>query len=305
MKAAANRPQSRRTPVATVAKADGWGTPALWLLLALLTFAWVLPVRAGELDVIAGAAYPDPTTTGCGGIGCGLRVTPGTTCTALDDELFITTPTVSGDRVACDRIIAGTTPGGVATSGDTTFTAGDEIVLRENFTVAHSFAAIISSPLTQWAYVQDNSPAAEKSYNASFYLKLNNLTFGNTTDRLHHFVGYSNDGTPWFRVVLRKNEADKRLVLEAREDGGSWVSTTDTNDELMLPAGYNQVEIRWSAGSGDFQASINGGAFNDGLSGLDNDMAQIDYIKWGAVGTHTSIDAITGTLDIDEFSSWR
>jgi hypothetical protein len=96
--------------------------------------------------------------------------------------------------------------------------------------------------------------------------------------------------------VLRFNSAnggEKRLVLEAREDGGNWESTEGVS-EVMLPAGYNKIEINWSAGSGtgQFQVALNDGSFG-GLTGLSNSGAQI------------AIDAITGTLDIDEFSSWR
>jgi hypothetical protein len=301
MKAAANRPQSRRTTVATVADASGWGAFALWLILALMALAWSLPAQAGSLDVLPAAAAQSTDY--------GLRVEPGTTCSAAND-LNITSASISGPYQACNSITAGVdTTGGVKTTGDTTFTAGDEIVLKNKFTVdaGDAFTAIISSPLTQWAYVQDNSPAAEKTYNASFYLNVNSLDFNdNTSDRLHHFVGYSSDGTPHFRVVLRFNSAnggEKRLVLEAREDGGNWESTEGVS-EVMLPAGYNKIEINWSAGSGtgQFQVALNDGSFG-GLTGLSNSGAQIDHIKWGAVAG--TIDAITGTLDIDEFSSWR
>ena len=133
MKSAAHTPQRDRTPVATLAKAGGWGTFALWLIFALLALTWALPAGAGQLDVLNDAAYGGGSTA-CDGGPCGLRVTPGSTCTAPEDELFITTSTVSGDKVACDRIIAGDV-GGVQTDGDTTFTAGDEIVLRDSFTV--------------------------------------------------------------------------------------------------------------------------------------------------------------------------
>lgn len=298
MKAAAHRPQSRRTPISTVADAHRWGAVALWLMLALLVLAWWQPAQAGDLDVLAGAAAQSTSY--------GLRVTPGSTCAAAND-LNITSASISGSYQACNSITAGVdTTNGVKTTGDTTFTAGDEIVLTNKFTVdaGDSFTAIISSPLTQWAYVQDNSPAAEKTYNASFYLKVDSLGFGNTTDRLHHFVGYSSEGTPRFRIVLRKNGTEKRLVLEAREDGGNWESTEGIS-EVMLPAGYNKIEINWSAGSGDgeFRVKLDDVFAGPGLTGLSNNGAQVDQVKWGAVSG--TIVAVTGTLDVDEFSSWR
>jgi hypothetical protein len=277
---------------------------ALWLILALLALLWGLPVQAQlkPLDVLPEAAAEGTY---------GLRVRPGlTTCTAPTPNTLNITTDVSGLQEACDRITAGA-PAGVTTTGTTTFKAGDEIVLRGgdnySFTVAHNFTAIIDSSLTQWAYVQDNSPVSEKSYNASFYLKLNNLSFANNTDRLHHFVGYASDGTPWLRIVLRKHSSgEKRLILEARKDDTDWASTEGVN-EAPLPDGYNEIEIEWSAGSGNgkLQATVNGGSPWILSSTLNNSNAQIDHIKWGAVGTHTSIDGIGGYLDVDHFSSWR
>jgi len=291
-------PFSRAVAVSRSADARFPGQIALLIALSMaLLFASV--AQAGDLDVLAGAAAQ--------GTSYGLRVTPGSSCAAAND-LNITDAAISGTYGACNSITAGVdTTNGVKTAGDTTFVAGDEIVLKHKFTVdaGDSFVAQIGSATitTQWAYVQDNSPAAEQTYNASFYLKVDSLGFGNTTDRLHHFVGYSSDGTPRFRVVLRKNGTEKRLVLEARKDNGNWESTEGVS-EVKLDPGYHKIEINWSAasGSGEFKVALDGGSFG-GLSGLSNGGAQIDHVKWGAVdGT---IAAVTGTLDVDEFSSWR
>lgn len=253
------------------------------------------------------AAYTGPDVekgTACNGGPCGLRVTPGSTCLS-DLSLQITTGSISGPYVACNRITAGG-PTGVTTIGDTTFTAGDEIVLKDEFTVdkGDSFTAIIFSPLTQWAYVQDNSPLAEKTYNARFYLRVNNLGFGQASDRLNHFVGYSSDGKAHFRVVLRQNNNEKRLILEAREDSGSWESTEGTN-EAPLADGYNKIRITWKSGSGNgqFQVVVNDGSPFLLSSGLNNGGAQIDHVKWGAVGG--TIGGVSGSLDVDAFQSWR
>lgn len=297
--------------VAVSRRADAGYPVQITLLIALsmlLLFASL--GQAGDLDVINAAAYTGVgggVGTACAGGPCGLRVTPGSTCAAAND-LNIESAAISGTYDACNSITAGVdTANGVKTTGNTTFTAGDEIVLRHRFTVdtGDSFTAIISSPLTQWAYVQDNSPTGEKTYNASFYLKVNNLAFDNTTDRLHHFVGYSSDGTPRFRAVLRKHSnGEKRLIIEARKDNGSWESTDGIN-EAPLPDGYNKIEINWSAGSGSgsFQVAVNDGEPFVLSTNLVNDGAQIDQVKWGAIGG--TISAVTGTLDVDEFSSWR
>ena len=286
--------------VAVSRRADARFPAQITLLIALsMALLFASLSQAGDLDVLAGAAAQ--------GTSYGLRVTPGSTCAAAND-MNITDAAIIGTYEACNSITAGVdTANGVKTTGDTTFVAGDEIILRNKFTVdaGDSFVAQIGSATitTQWAYVQDNSPAAEQTYKASFYLKVDSLAFGNTTDRLHHFVGYSSDGTPRFRVVLRKNGTEKRLVLEARKDNGNWDSTEGVS-EVKLDPGYHKIEIDWSAGSGtgQFQVALDDGSFG-GLSNLDNDGAQIDAVKWGAVSG--TIDAVTGTLDVDEFSSWR
>ena len=48
-------------------------------------------------------------------------------------------------------------------------------------------------------------------------------------------------------------------------------------------------------------ASINGDAF-DGLTSLDNDESRIDFARLGVTGG--TVDTATGTLALDDFSSF-
>jgi hypothetical protein len=45
------------------------------------------------------------------------------------------------------------------------------------------------------------------------------------------------------------------------------------------------------------------GVFFGGVTGLINDMTQVDEIRWGYLGG--SLTSSTGTLRQDNFSSWR
>jgi hypothetical protein len=120
-------------------------------------------------------------------------------------------------------------------------------------------------------------------------------------------VGRSSDGGTRFEVRLRRvlspAPGGNQLLLAAVEDDGTLIETL-AGEELLLPAGYNEISIDWSAGAGDgqFLVSLNGAAFV-GLTGLDNGAARIDTLDWGIVSGEVS--GAFGYLDMDEFSSGR
>ncbi|MCH7666954.1 MAG: hypothetical protein IH936_13630 [Acidobacteria bacterium] len=211
-------------------------------------------------------------------------------------------PTISGDFEGCNSVNASSVQ---VVSPGATLRAGTFIALGNGFSVASGadFTAVIDpSLLSPFTWVQDDSPIAENTYNAIFHLRLDALSLA-ASDELEHFVGYSSNGDPQFRVVLRKNLTlmENRLVILAREDGGSFV---EHSPEFLLPAGNNRIEIAWRAGDGDgeFVVSINSVPLS-GLTGLNNGSSQIDFVRWGAVdGT---VASTTGTMALDEFLSFR
>jgi hypothetical protein len=231
----------------------------------------------------------------------GLQVTTGVTCSP-NDLTISSPPLISGDFEACNSITAS---GVEVVSPGATFRAGSLISLDNDFSVASEvgFTAVIDPSLpSPFAWVQDDSPIAETTYNAVFYVSLDalNLAVG---DELHHFVGYSSNGDAQFRVVLRKEPIplEDRLAILAREDGGAFV---EYPSDFLLPAGYNRIEIAWRAGPGDgeLQVSINGAPLA-GLTGLNNDGSRIDFVRWGAVGG--TLTSTTGAMQLDEFVSLR
>ena len=245
---------------------------------------------AGALDVLASAAFSG---------NFGLRVTVGATCTGND--LVVATGTVSTDQLACDTITAGNVE--VVAPGST-FIAGDVITLQNGFSVASgaSFTALID-PFVKlpFAYVRDDTPAAETTYNAKFYLRLDSLTLS-ASDEIGHFNGYSANGNPQFRIVLRTSLSENRVAIFAWDDDAG--ALVEHSVDFLLPLGFRSVDLSWRAGSGDgeFLVSIDGAA-PDGLTGLNNGSSRIDFVRWGAVdGTLASS---TGSMELDEFSSWR
>jgi hypothetical protein len=112
-------------------------------------------------------------------------------------------------------------------------------------------------------------------------------------------------------VVLRRNPVlpENRLILEARLDDGSYASTSETAQEIWLPDGWNRIELRWTADeSGEFVASVQGPPFEappnfDGLTNLANAGGRVDSVRWGVVGG--ALDATAGSLEVDQFVSWR
>jgi len=155
-----------------------------------------------------------------------------------------------------------------------------------------------------FAFVEDGSPAAETSYRARFDLSLDDTGLADF-DTFDVLAGYSANGDAQFRVVIKRNVAlaEDRLVLAARENGGGSVDTSG-GGELMLPAGFNRIEIYWHAEAtgGQLLVSLNGAPFL-GLTGLDNDLGVLDLVRLGVVAG--SVGSSSGDIDIDDFYSWK
>ena len=126
-------------------------------------------------------------------------------------------------------------------------------------------------------------------------------------DELELFAGYAGAGIAQLKVLIEDSGGEKRLRIAARQDDGSAVETLP-GAEIPLPDGWRSVEIDWKASS---VPSANYGSLevwvdnhpHQGLLGLDNDLAGIDFVRWGAV---VGIDpGTTGSLRLDEFESRR
>jgi hypothetical protein len=265
------------------------------------TSAWSTAVgaAAGLLDVTTAAAF---------GGGFGLEVTVGGMCTAESDPVITSPSVIEGTFVGCTSLTAsGVQVGG----GGATFAAGQRIVLGEGFSVATGApfeATLDTGLLSGLAYLEDDSPAAATSYNASFELRLDDLAIGvdgGVSDTVEIFSGFSGAGTAQFRAIVKRDAADTeyRLVLEARRDDGTFVATQPA-DEITLATGWHTLRFGWQAGEGDgfFFVTVDGGLPAGGLGSFDNGEQVLDAVRLGYIGG--SAASTTGTFDVDDFSSW-
>jgi len=232
----------------------------------------------------------------------GLEVTVGSTCLG-DADLVLPDGPIAGPATeeGCLTLTAANVD---ITAGSVTFTAGDSIAIDNGFSVASSanLTLAIDTALTGRAYVQDNSPAAEQLYRTRFYVDLTSLSPGSGAT-IDHFIAYSNSGAPQFLLWLVGNGSNIDLDVGARH--GGVFSTNKASSGL--PTGYFAIEFEWKASD---TGSSNGyldvwvdGSPVAGLSSLDNESGQIDYVRWGAVD---GVDYTTsGTMNLDEFVSQR
>lgn len=294
-----------RTP-----SASGAATAVAASLAVLGLLSLGLPASASSIAVSGAAARP-ASGTGCGGAGCGARVTLSGCMNTVD--LTVPDQQLMGSQgfEACNSLSANAVE--VTTGATVTFQAGQQITLGNGFSVGSgaTFTAGTDPNLVGDASVEDRSPTDETRYVARFYANLDSMSLPGS-DQFDHFFGSNDAGQVQFRVVLRHNTApdENRLFVEAREDSGSFVSTEGVN-EMMIPSGWHAIEVDWTAAS---TAGANDGAVvvcvdDDGsrlsceqLGSLDNDLGQVDFVRWGAQG----VDATTtGSLDMDDFDSRR
>jgi hypothetical protein len=255
---------------------------------------------------IAGGAWASDLTVKTGATAkagtYGLEVAVGKTCTA-DDDAVIPDQTVGGTVTfeGCLSLTAANVD--ILSSGDVTFQAGDKITLENGFSVASgaNFTATLDQGLTGRAYVQDNSPSGEKLYRVRFYVDPSSLNPG-SGDGFEHLTAYSGGGTWEFDLLLEDSGANVALVIEARNGVGFSSATAESS----LPSTYFAIEFEWKASdvgmsNGHLDVWIDDVAAS-GLSGLDNETRQIDFVRWGVVDNVTNA---TGTMNLDEFVSQR
>lgn len=271
-------------------------TATLGLALLGLMVVLCAPASASSLSVIGAAAAAG---------NYGLRVTVGSGCSG-DNNFVVPDGSISGGTFeGCSTVSAGAVE---VSSGTVTFRGGRQVILKNGFSVASgaSFTAQIDSSLPREAFVGDHSPVAETTYSATFSAKIDNLSLG-SSEEMELFTAYDSLGTPQLRVMLKFNAmlSEKRMFVEARQDNGSFASTA--GNEALVSNGWHTVQINWSAASGVGQ---NDGQLDfllddvaqPGLSSLDNDLATVDFIRWGGIGVEVNT---TGSVDLDEFTSSR
>lgn len=232
------------------------------------------------------------------------RVGVVSSCTA-DLHAFISGPVLAGDYVGCSTL----TSDGELASGAATFTAGDLVILRDGFRVSAGASLTVEIDRTLYpdAWVQDDTPDGETVYSARFYVDPAGLNFTDDSQRFFHFLAFDANGSPEFRVGLKRTGTEQRVFFEVFEDNGL-LQTTEGFLELVLGPGWHWVDVGWQAGSGEQKGfgfiCLDSPAPPLGcveLSDLDNDTGAIDFVRWGAVDVPSNSNL--GLLDLDDFSS--
>jgi hypothetical protein len=203
---------------------------------------------------------------------------------------------------ACSSVFAGEVE--VVDPGSLAVRAGERISLGSGFSVGANagLEAGIDPTLAGKAYVEDDSPAAERLLRARFYVRLDQLAMS-TGDVFDHLQALSSTGDVQLRLRLRGGASGKSLEVAVRLDSGSEASTAPI---ALSGTGWTRVELEWKAsdvgGSNGHLRLWLDDVEQGGLSGLDNEDGRIDLIRWGVV---EGLDAGSGgTLDLDDFV-WR
>ena len=150
-------------------------------------------------------------------------------------------------------------------------------------------------------FVQDDTPDAEKTYKARFYI--NPAGYSSPAGIITTvFAGYNGSNTQNFVVNLQKLATGVYQVRAGALDGSTWMYTSWAD----LPSGssWNAVEIDHYATDelGTMQLWVNGSSIST-LSSLNNTGDTIQSVRLGIVGL--SAAGATGVINFDDFESRR
>lgn len=247
------------------------------------------PVACADAVTVSAAAART------GGYGLEVDVTP--PC-GSDHDVLLRGMTVSEPMhvASCSAISAGDGLVVVA-DGRLTLTACTQVALLDGFHVESGGSAAVSiDPAVPYeAYVQDDSPDSEATYNAEFSVNLDDLSLG-SGDELDLFVAYDGDGMPQLRLTVSVEDG---FVMEVRDAVGTPISTSGS---AFLP-GWNTIQLSWEASSSATASLTVSHGTPETVSGLDNDAARIEFVRLGAVGGTTT--GTSGSVYFDNFISWR
>lgn len=149
-------------------------------------------------------------------------------------------------------------------------------------------------------YVQDNSPTAETTYHARFYINPHGVTLGTTTITI--FKGLNGTNGTVFAVLLRKSGGVYQVSLAVTSVNG-----TSTSSWVALTGGqWNSVEIAWQSAPAAtvslYVNNTNSSAPNATISPLDTSAQTLETVQLGPQGT---LSGVSGSIYFDSFASTR
>jgi len=181
---------------------------------------------------------------------------------------------------------------------------GGDLTASANAAMTGSFGLDALVNDTSGLYVQDDTPADESYYRASFQFDPNGFDPGEGQNhfRTRIFIGFEDGPRRLFAVVLRRIGGQHAIMGRARLDDNSQANTGFVN----ITDDVHTVEVYWKrssgpdANDGTFDISIDG--VPSSLTGLDNSISSVDFVRLGALSVKTGA---AGNLYWDAFGSFR
>lgn len=140
------------------------------------------------------------------------------------------------------------------------------------------------------AYVPNNTPAGETTFNVRFYFFLNNVTNDVTL-----FQAENSNNIPVITATYDRSENDISVVFAN-------AGTAQVVKAPNVSSGWNSLEIQWAALSGaEPKVTLGSAAAVTGSAAIDTSNFVIDVAKLGAIGTVPG----SGSIDFDDYDSRR
>jgi hypothetical protein len=181
---------------------------------------------------------------------------------------------------------------------------GGDLTASANAAMTGSFGLDALVNDTSGLYVQDDTPADESYYRASFQFDPNGFDPGELQNhfRTRIFIGFEDGPRRLFAVVLRRIAGQYAIMGRARLDDNSQANTGFVN----ITDDVHTIDLYWKrssgpdANDGTFEISIDG--VPTSLTGLDNSISSVDFVRLGALSVKSGA---AGNLYWDQFQSFR
>ena len=182
---------------------------------------------------------------------------------------------------------------------------GGDLTASANAAMTGSFGLDALVNDTSGLYVQDDTPADDSYYRASFQFDPNGFDPGESQNkfRTRIFIGFEDGPRRLFAVVLRRIGGQYAIMGRARLDDNSQANTgfVDITDDVHTIDLYWKRSSGPDANDGTFEIAIDG-APPSALTGLDNSISSVDFVRLGALSVKPGA---AGNLYWDEFASFR
>ncbi|MCP3957538.1 MAG: hypothetical protein GY719_06765 [bacterium] len=160
---------------------------------------------------------------------------------------------------------------------------------------------------SEHAYLVDDSPEAEITYNSSFLLNPNSIEMSGNDGRII-FSALAADGDDWktlLQIRLRRSGSQYQLRLDTYLDNGTLVQLpatgwADIDDEPLSVRLRLHAATGRGAGNGEAELSINGTTVGEAAT-LANGQAIVERVRFGLAG---GTDPTEGVFYLDYFRSW-